>query len=55
MAAPPPRSKFYDETDKVMLEDESGRVKLVGERIKAGLGTFVTGAFLLSLYFTSGA
>ncbi|KAL4074533.1 DNA polymerase alpha/epsilon subunit B-domain-containing protein [Scleroderma yunnanense] len=30
---PPPREKFYSDEDSVMLEDESGRIKLVGERI----------------------
>ncbi|KIJ17329.1 hypothetical protein PAXINDRAFT_175820 [Paxillus involutus ATCC 200175] len=34
---PPPllREKFYSDEDSVMLEDESGRIKLVGERLKS--------------------
>ncbi|KAG1756254.1 DNA polymerase alpha/epsilon subunit B-domain-containing protein [Suillus paluster] len=31
--APPPREKFYCDEDSVMLEDESGRIKLVGDRV----------------------
>ncbi|OAX36419.1 hypothetical protein K503DRAFT_695182 [Rhizopogon vinicolor AM-OR11-026] len=30
---PPPREKFYCDEDSVMLEDESGRIKLVGDRV----------------------
>ncbi|KAF8627893.1 hypothetical protein AX15_004190 [Amanita polypyramis BW_CC] len=30
----PPVPKFYSEDDYIMLEDESGRIKLVGERLK---------------------
>ncbi|EIN03671.1 hypothetical protein PUNSTDRAFT_139385 [Punctularia strigosozonata HHB-11173 SS5] len=44
---PPPREKFYSETDCVMLEDESGRVRLVGKAVtEAGL---VTGVILGAL------
>ncbi|KAF5324645.1 hypothetical protein D9611_004389 [Ephemerocybe angulata] len=31
---PPPVSKFYSSEDKVMLEDESGRIRLVGDSLK---------------------
>ncbi|KAG5727599.1 DNA polymerase subunit delta-2 [Termitomyces sp. T112] len=31
---PPPNSKFHSPEDNVMLEDESGRIQLVGEYIK---------------------
>ncbi|KAG8993841.1 hypothetical protein FRB90_000586 [Tulasnella sp. 427] len=38
--AAPPSSKYFSDDDSVMLEDESGRVKLVGDVIKnAGLVT----------------
>lgn len=30
-----------------MLEDESGRVRLIGDRILKGAGVFVTGSLLL--------
>ncbi|KAI0818851.1 DNA polymerase alpha/epsilon subunit B-domain-containing protein [Irpex lacteus] len=33
--APPPRQKYFSEEDDTMLEDESGRVRLVGERLKS--------------------
>ncbi|KAI0797778.1 DNA polymerase alpha/epsilon subunit B-domain-containing protein [Abortiporus biennis] len=40
--SPPPRQKFYSEEDNIMLEDESGRICLVGDRIRsAGLVTGV--------------
>ncbi|KAJ3548432.1 hypothetical protein NMY22_g1264 [Coprinellus aureogranulatus] len=32
---PPPLPKFYSTEDKVMLEDESGRIRLVGECLKS--------------------
>ncbi|TPX72957.1 DNA-directed DNA polymerase [Spizellomyces sp. 'palustris'] len=32
--APPPRSKYASDADEVVLEDESGRVKLTGEILK---------------------
>ncbi|EJU04668.1 hypothetical protein DACRYDRAFT_93140 [Dacryopinax primogenitus] len=42
IAAPPPRPKIFSPDDSVMLEDESGRVRLVGERVsKAHLVTGV--------------
>ncbi|RXK39940.1 DNA polymerase delta subunit 2 [Tremella mesenterica] len=34
IAPPAPRPKFYSAQDAVHLEDESGRVKLIGEKIK---------------------
>jgi DNA polymerase delta subunit 2 len=34
LAPPAPRPKFYSAQDAVHLEDESGRVRLVGERIR---------------------
>ncbi|KAJ8078527.1 DNA polymerase delta small subunit Cdc1 [Marasmius tenuissimus] len=44
---PPPAEKFYSPDDKVMLEDESGRIPLVGDIIqKANL---VTGVILGAL------
>lgn len=45
VAAPPPRRKFCSSTDEVMLEDESGRVRLTGRAITDAAGTFVTGQF----------
>ncbi|KAH8107222.1 DNA polymerase alpha/epsilon subunit B-domain-containing protein [Cristinia sonorae] len=40
--APAPRPKYYSDEDAVMLEDESGRIRLVGERLRtAGLVTGV--------------
>ncbi|THH33896.1 hypothetical protein EUX98_g321 [Antrodiella citrinella] len=45
--APPPRAKFHSDEDTIMLEDESGRICLVGDRIRtAGL---VTGVILGAL------
>ncbi|KAF9483771.1 hypothetical protein BDN70DRAFT_262218 [Pholiota conissans] len=32
--APPPPEKFYSPDDGIMLEDESGRIMLVGDRVK---------------------
>jgi DNA polymerase delta subunit 2 len=34
LAPPAPRPKFYSAQDAVHLEDESGRVRLVGQRIR---------------------
>ncbi|KAI0362684.1 hypothetical protein OH77DRAFT_1585031 [Trametes cingulata] len=45
--APPPREKFYSDDDSVMLEDESGRICLVGERIRSAC--LVTGVILGAL------
>ncbi|KAF8841170.1 hypothetical protein BDN67DRAFT_1047248 [Paxillus ammoniavirescens] len=46
---PPPllREKFYSDEDSVMLEDESGRIKLVGERLKST--HLVTGVIIAAL------
>ncbi|KAJ7581047.1 DNA polymerase alpha/epsilon subunit B-domain-containing protein [Mycena floridula] len=41
---PPPPDKFYSPEDNVMLEDESGRVKLIGEPLKAA--RLVTGVIV---------
>jgi DNA polymerase delta subunit 2 len=32
--APPPPVKFFSSEDGIMLEDESGRIMLVGDRVK---------------------
>ncbi|KAI0807245.1 DNA polymerase alpha/epsilon subunit B-domain-containing protein [Fomes fomentarius] len=45
--APPPREKFYSDNDSMMLEDESGRICLVGERINSAC--LVTGVILGAL------
>ena len=48
IAPPAPRPKFYSAQDAVHLEDESGRVRLVGEVIRLERdregGGLVTGA-----------
>jgi DNA polymerase delta subunit 2 len=44
---PPPREKFYCDEDSVLLEDESGRIKLVGDRITAE--RLVTGVIVAAL------
>lgn len=44
---PPPREKFHSDDDAVMLEDESGRVKLVGERLHST--RLVTGVIIAAL------
>ncbi|KAK0503003.1 DNA polymerase alpha/epsilon subunit B-domain-containing protein [Armillaria luteobubalina] len=39
---PPPPPKYYSPEDSILIEDESGRIKLVGDRVKtAGLVTGV--------------
>ena len=38
IAAPTPRRKFCSDTDEVMLEDESGRVRLVGDLMTQEIG-----------------
>lgn len=44
---PPPLPKFYSPDDSIMLEDESGRIQLVGKRaIEARL---VTGVIIAAL------
>lgn len=47
ITAPPPRKKYHSASDEVMLEDESGRVRLVGKPVDDAEGVFVTGAFAL--------
>ncbi|KAF9232150.1 DNA polymerase alpha/epsilon subunit B-domain-containing protein [Melanogaster broomeanus] len=44
---PPPREKFYSDEDSIMLEDESGRIKLVGDRLKST--RLVTGVIMAAL------
>lgn len=46
LAPLPPRAKFCADNDEVMLEDESGRVRLIGEVIQRGAGTYVTGTIM---------
>ncbi|OCH95642.1 hypothetical protein OBBRIDRAFT_745437 [Obba rivulosa] len=54
LPAPAPREKYYSEEDKVMLEDESGRLCLVGRRVQDT--PLVTGIILgaLGMETTSG-
>ncbi|WWC85235.1 uncharacterized protein L201_000096 [Kwoniella dendrophila CBS 6074] len=53
LAPPAPRAKFYSAQDAVHLEDESGRVRLVGERMKRERdrqgGGLVTGVIMAAL------
>jgi len=35
ITAPPPRTKFYSDADQILLEDESGRIRLSGDRLSA--------------------
>ncbi|KAJ7134983.1 DNA polymerase alpha/epsilon subunit B-domain-containing protein [Mycena crocata] len=44
---PPPLSKFYSPDDSIMLEDESGRIHLVGERVVGA--RLVTGVIIAAL------
>ncbi|KAF7322784.1 Glutamate decarboxylase [Mycena chlorophos] len=44
---PPPLPTFYSKDDRVMLEDESGRLQLVGERVMNA--RLVTGAIIAAL------
>ncbi|KAJ7219059.1 DNA polymerase alpha/epsilon subunit B-domain-containing protein, partial [Mycena pura] len=44
---PPPSSKFYSPDDSIMLEDESGRIQLVGERVADA--RLVTGVIIAAL------
>lgn len=50
IAPPAPRPKFFSAQDAVHLEDESGRVRLVGEAIRRERdregGGFVTGELI---------
>ncbi|GAA6014788.1 hypothetical protein JCM8202_004765 [Rhodotorula sphaerocarpa] len=49
ITAPPPRKKYHSPSDEVMLEDESGRVRLVGKSIEEAEGVFVTGTIMAAL------
>ncbi|WVR04983.1 hypothetical protein IAU60_001995 [Kwoniella sp. DSM 27419] len=53
LAIPAPRAKFYSAQDAVHLEDESGRVRLVGEKIRRERdregGGLVTGVIMAAL------
>ncbi|GAA5941362.1 hypothetical protein JCM3775_001554 [Rhodotorula graminis] len=49
ITAPSTRRKFHSASDEVMLEDESGRVRLVGKKIDDAEGTFVTGTIMAAL------
>ncbi|GHJ84295.1 hypothetical protein NliqN6_0697 [Naganishia liquefaciens] len=52
-APPPPRPKFYSPNDVIHLEDERGRVTLVGERLRQEIekpgGGLVTGVVVAAL------
>ncbi|KAJ9120752.1 hypothetical protein QFC22_002683 [Naganishia vaughanmartiniae] len=52
-APPPPRPKFYSPNDVIHLEDERGRVTLVGERLRQEIekpgGGLVTGVVMAAL------
>ncbi|KAI8844253.1 DNA directed, delta 2, regulatory subunit [Chytridium lagenaria] len=48
---PPPRQTYWGDGDEILMEDESGRIKLTGELLKSHL--FVTGAVLGVLGFES--
>ncbi|KAH7915994.1 hypothetical protein BJ138DRAFT_1109137 [Hygrophoropsis aurantiaca] len=45
--APPPPNKIFSDHDSVMLEDESGRIKLVGDKVNGA--RFVTGVIVAAL------
>lgn len=47
ITAPATRRKYHSPSDEIMLEDESGRVRLVGSKVDDAEGTFVTGDFRL--------
>ncbi|GAA5972676.1 hypothetical protein JCM11641_002969 [Rhodosporidiobolus odoratus] len=49
ITAPATRRKYHSTNDEVMLEDESGRVRLVGSKIDNSQGIFVTGTILAAL------
>ncbi|CED83110.1 DNA polymerase delta, regulatory subunit 55 [Phaffia rhodozyma] len=53
ITAPPPRETFFSSEDEILLEDESGRVKLVGERLKHV--NLVTGVVLAALGYEAAA
>ncbi|KAI9332986.1 DNA polymerase alpha/epsilon subunit B-domain-containing protein [Obelidium mucronatum] len=52
VAAPPPRSKYTSDKDRVMLEDESGRLELVGAPIDSAF--LVSGVIVAVLGFENG-
>lgn len=58
IAPPPPRPKFYSAQDAVHLEDESGRVRLIGDMIRREKeregGGFVTGVIMAALGMETG-
>ncbi|KAH7930878.1 hypothetical protein BV22DRAFT_999682 [Leucogyrophana mollusca] len=45
--APPPRDKIFSDEDSIMLEDESGRIQLVGEKVTTA--RLVTGVIIAAL------
>ncbi|GAA5914516.1 hypothetical protein JCM5296_003057 [Sporobolomyces johnsonii] len=49
IVAPPTRRKYHSDSDEIMLEDESGRVRLVGQKVADAAGTFVTGTIIAAL------
>ncbi|GAA5836017.1 hypothetical protein JCM3766R1_005130 [Sporobolomyces carnicolor] len=49
ITAPPKRDKYHSKSDEVMLEDESGRVRLVGTKMIEDAGSFVTGTIVACL------
>ncbi|GAA6014880.1 hypothetical protein JCM11491_002147 [Sporobolomyces phaffii] len=49
ITAPPQRRKYCSSSDEIMLEDESGRVRLVGQKIIDHGGSFVTGTIVACL------
>jgi DNA polymerase delta subunit 2 len=58
IAPPAPRAKFYSAQDAVHIEDESGRVRLIGEKIRRERdregGGLVTGVIMAVLGFETG-
>ncbi|GAA6064270.1 hypothetical protein JCM10212_001654 [Sporobolomyces blumeae] len=49
ITAPPTRRKYHSVSDEIMLEDESGRVRLIGQKIADQGGKFVTGTIIACL------
>ncbi|BGP28569.1 DNA polymerase delta small subunit Cdc1 [Rhodotorula toruloides] len=49
ITAPATRRKYHSPSDEIMLEDESGRVRLVGSKVDDAEGTFVTGTIMAAL------
>lgn len=54
VTAPPPLSKFHSPSDSVLLEDDSGRIKLVGNVISIRDVPLVTGVIMAVLGVESG-